>query len=444
MKRLLLLLLLLGGAVGPVSAVIDPFYQNRMQSGVQAFEEGNWEEAARQLRIACFGHLDEPVTLSEGLMRLAVAEATLGDEDAFRRTFSRLTELEERFSAYSAARVPASLRQQFEGLVARLISAQSLRTADGFQAIADRAEVQRLAAMPPEQRRAELEARLQAEPQRADLLIAMAKLELELRRPRPALDWLDRLPPAVQQIPPATCLRQQAGSESGDCAQLDLAGPFCRDVPPSVVEFRLQCLIEEDRWLEASALIRGLDPQLRTRRRITRMERKVRQNIGESNVVDLAADDASAAGVPSSDQAEAAPPAAAPPTEPTPTAGPVDAQELERLRERLADAETGDELAALRSAAESFAQRHPGARAARLLAAEIAYLQSDWPAAVSHFQGAGDMRSDEAELAFYRAVALYESGDPAAAAAVLQPVVSRLERTSFVDTYVERILAPGV
>ena len=137
-------------------------------------------------------------------------------------------------------------------------------------------------------------------------------------------------------------------------------------------------------------------------------------------------------------------PAATPPAEPAPTTPPVDPQELDRLRQSLASAATNDDLTTLIGEAESLADGHPESRQARLLAAEIAYLLSDWPAAVRHFRQAGRLRLDEAHLAFYNAVALYESGDPTAAAEVLRPVASRLERTSFVDTYISRILAPGI
>ncbi len=444
MKRALLsLLLLLAVAPAPASAAIDPFYRNRMESGVRAFEEGRWEQAAKLLRIACFGHLDEPVALAEGLIQLAIAEGTLGDEDAARRTFSRLVELQERFSAYGAARVPDPVRQQFETLVARLVPPETLRTMDGFQPIAERADVQRLATLPPAQRRTELETRLQAEPGESLWLVELAKLELEARRPQQALGWLLQLPPAALEMPPASCLRQQAASESGSCDQIDLAQPFCRGVPPPVVEFRLECLVEAARWQEASQVLQGLEPELRARRRIARLERRVRKNAGEAAAAPPATE-SSELGFPASEPAGTAPPPAAPTGEEHAAEPPIDERELEALRQRLAASATSAELSALMSEVESLADRHPGSRQARLLAAEIAYLQSDWPRALAHFRQAGELRHDEVDLAFYHAVALYESGDPAAAAEALRPVASQLERSSFVDAWVERILAAGI
>ncbi len=132
------------------------------------------------------------------------------------------------------------------------------------------------------------------------------------------------------------------------------------------------------------------------------------------------------------------------PAEPVPAPrGAAASEELDRLRRRLDVATTADELAALRREAEALADGASGAPRAHLLAAEIAYLQSDWPAAVRHFDRVGELGATEASLAFYHAVALYESGDTTTAARVLRPVAAQLERNEFVDAYVERILASG-
>ncbi|MFQ5349853.1 MAG: hypothetical protein ACE5EG_05355, partial [Thermoanaerobaculia bacterium] len=211
-----------------------------------------------------------------------------------------------------------------------------------------------------------------------------------------------------------------------------------------VVEFRLECLVEAERWTEASRLLGGMDDDLRARRRIARLERRVRNNTEETEPLGGPASGTAVVTVPPDEPAEAAAPETMPAAEPPLSPPPVDQQELDLLRRRLASAATSDELAALMVDAEGFAERHPEARQPRLLAAEIAYLQSDWQAAVHHFSLAGRLRFDEAHLAFYQAVALYESGDPTTAAEVLRSVLQRLERTSFVDSYVERILAPGI
>ena len=450
------ILLLFSLAVAPASAAIDPFYRARMESGIAAFEQGDLEEAEHQLRIACFGYLEEPVALAEGLVRLALVETLLGDEPAFQRVFSRLAELEEQFGAYGSATLPEPLRRRFESQAARLVPVQSLRATEGFRAIAERADIQRIGSLPPERRRAELEAKMAEEPERVDWLLEMARLELAVRRPQAALDWLDRVPAEAAGVAPVTCLRQQAASESGACDRMDLAEPFCRDVPPDVVEFRLQCLVEAARWPEAASLVADLSPELRARRRVTRLERRVRKNlepaaevspepappVGQPVPVQVPAPTPPAAPEAQPPAAEPSPPAAEP--RPSATAVGLEPPEIEELRRRLAAAETSAELAALRGEADELAERHPESRRAHLLAAEVAYLQSDWPAAVREFRLAGELRADEAHLAFYQAVALYESGDPEGAAAVLRPVASTLQRTGFVAAYLDRILGPDI
>ncbi len=411
---------------------------------MRAFEQGNWAEASHQLRIACFGHLDEPLKLVEGLMRLAIAEVQLGDEDAFRRIFARMVELEERFSACSQASVPEPLRERFEAHVVRLVPASTLRSAPCFAALAGTAELRRLADLPPSQRRDELERRLQAEPNKPDLLIEMARLELELRRPLVALDWLDQLDAAAAVGPRAACLRQQAASEGKSCSRMDLSQPFCAGVPDGVVEFRLECLVEAQRWPEAAELLAGLPATQRSTRRVARLARRIDKQLATSHERGAAGGDDPPATEPpepaaAGSGAEAAVSAPAAPPE-SQAATPV---ELGRLRQRLAVSSSANELAALMIESDRLARVAPDNRQAQLLAAEVAYLRSDWPRAVSYFRRAGELQPGEDHLVFYLAVALYETGQTAEAAALLRPVAPRLERTGFVARYIERILAGG-
>jgi predicted Zn-dependent protease len=137
-----------------------------------------------------------------------------------------------------------------------------------------------------------------------------------------------------------------------------------------------------------------------------------------------------------------APPERAVP-QPQPAATAIDPRRIAQLRRRVAASSTRDELVQLLDEADALARRHDGSRAAQLLAAEIAYLLSDWQRSISYFASAGELRAGEEHLAFYLAVGLYESGQPGAAAEVLQPVASRLERTAFVGGYLELILGAG-
>jgi tetratricopeptide (TPR) repeat protein len=109
----------------PLSAA-DLFYLDLLRDGTHAFDRGDHATAARQLRLACFGMLDEPKLLGECLARLALAQDKSGDVSGFRETFSRLVEIEERFQGYSQSSLPPAARTALEQRMAALIPAPTL------------------------------------------------------------------------------------------------------------------------------------------------------------------------------------------------------------------------------------------------------------------------------------------------------------------------------
>jgi hypothetical protein len=129
-NRLLLLLLL---AAYPAEAAIDPFYQTLLRDGQHAYDRKDYTTAARDLRLACFGMLDEPRQLADCLARLALAQDRLDDVAAFRDTFQRLVEIEERFKAYSQADLAPELRAGLEQRLAARIPAATLASAPAFR-----------------------------------------------------------------------------------------------------------------------------------------------------------------------------------------------------------------------------------------------------------------------------------------------------------------------
>ena len=112
-------------SAGPLRA-IDPTYLDLLRNGIHEYDRGNFPLAARSLRLACFGMLDEPKPLAECLSRLALAQDKASDPDSFRETFRRLVELEERFQAYSQSTLPPEVRNALEARVAALIPAATL------------------------------------------------------------------------------------------------------------------------------------------------------------------------------------------------------------------------------------------------------------------------------------------------------------------------------
>jgi tetratricopeptide (TPR) repeat protein len=132
MKRLSAILLLLLLAAAPAAAV-DPFYQGLLRDGQYAFDRKDYPRAARDLRLACFGMLEEPKPLVDCLARLALAQDRAENVEDFRETFQRLVELEERFKAYSQGDLTPELRAALESRVAARVPEATLNTAPAFR-----------------------------------------------------------------------------------------------------------------------------------------------------------------------------------------------------------------------------------------------------------------------------------------------------------------------
>ncbi len=134
---------------------------------------------------------------------------------------------------------------------------------------------------------------------------------------------------------------------------------------------------------------------------------------------------------------------AAPTTAPAPstTLSADDMATLERAREALSTARLAGDLAKSAAEVRKIADAHPESRTANALAGEIAYRSSQWPEAVSYLRRSG-LPLDQPLLSFYAAVALYESGNPKAAAAALRPALPNLQRTAYVQSYIAKILPP--
>ena len=130
--------LLLAGGVLPARAA-DPFYLELLRDGSHAYDRGDFAVAARTLRLACFGMLDDPKALAACLARLALAQDKASDLDGFRDTFVRLTEVEERFQGYSQADLSAEVRAALEQKLAARIPAPTLNSSpQAFRKLAPR------------------------------------------------------------------------------------------------------------------------------------------------------------------------------------------------------------------------------------------------------------------------------------------------------------------
>ncbi len=127
-----------GSSAAPASSAqsLDPFYASLLRDGELLADQGKSAAAAKSLRIACFGMLDQPAVLARCLVRLGLAQGASGDANGFRETFSRLLDLEGRTPSYDTAEVPPAVRVGFEQQVVQRIPAATLATSPTFQKLA--------------------------------------------------------------------------------------------------------------------------------------------------------------------------------------------------------------------------------------------------------------------------------------------------------------------
>lgn len=135
MKRLLPFAFVLLGAALPAWAAVDPFYTSLLRDGMHAYDRKDYATAAHDLRLACFGMLDDPKALTDCLARLALAQDRAEDVEGFRDTFRRLTEVEERFATYSQGALVPELRSALDQRLAARIPASTLESIPAFRGI---------------------------------------------------------------------------------------------------------------------------------------------------------------------------------------------------------------------------------------------------------------------------------------------------------------------
>ncbi|HYN19990.1 MAG TPA: hypothetical protein VE078_03445 [Thermoanaerobaculia bacterium] len=121
----------------------------------------------------------------------------------------------------------------------------------------------------------------------------------------------------------------------------------------------------------------------------------------------------------------------------------ITAQEREKMAQARRLLDQDSKIKELRQAfdlARQIADAHTASVEAQHLAGEAAYRISRWGDAARYFRRGGEPAEDNPELQFYMAVALFESGEGQAAAAILKRSLPNLQRTPYVDAYARKIL----
>lgn len=450
----------------PAAAGIDPFYTALLADGIQSFDDGQFAEAAKSLRLACFGMLEDPVSLGGCLTRLGLAQAESGDRDTFNDTFRRLSIVEQRFQGYRQATLPAAVRAGFEKWLVRWIPEQQLAGIPAFTALAERRTAAKLRRLPPKERRPRIDELLKEAPSNPRWHVLKADLELEEGKVDLALASIDAALAADPANVQARCLKGFAASVKGDCTEAVQELMVCDSARQdlSYAEALLSCQVKLGQWPAAEQTLAALPEDLREDRRFEKLVRQVEKNRAAPQPASVPGEKAPEASPASAQSppgtqpppAPQSPPAAQPAkeTQPPPAAASVpaappavlseeDSRKLVELRQRVAKVQYSGELAEPLAEASALADAHPQAREAQFLAGEIAYRASRWSEAVAYFRRGGDPGEERPVLLFYLAVALYESGERESAAATLERALPKLEKTPLVEGYREKILSTG-
>ncbi len=316
---------ILAGLVAQPAAAADPFYTGLLERGVRDLELGLLEKAQQKLRTACFGFLDEPTLLAEGLMQLGRAQAQAGNSADLIETVERLAEIENRFNAYSGFDGP--LKADFESALRRALSRPILERMPMFSHLA----------VPTEQ--------------------------------------------TAQTVKPLTGKQRRKALRQQRAANPDDSVPRKIDTSDDSIETP----VEEPPAQEAET--QGVVfPEIKIGLTLEERVRRLREEIAES-----------------------------------------------QFREHLEEA--------MRHATE-LADDYPDSPQAQHLAAEVAYLSSEWQAVLNYFARGGRPSADQPQLLFYLAVATYELGNAQEADSILREALPNLPRNPFVDGYINKILTP--
>lgn len=469
-----------------VANAADPFYEGLLRKGTDQYNRREFAAAARSLRIACFGLLDEPELLADALTRLALSQAASGDASGFRDTYHRISDVEQRFQAYTRAAIPDDARKAFEDEVKANIPEATLAADPAFARLVPKPE-ERVAQLPLKERRKELQRLTKSEPKEEKWWLMLATTELADGNEREAWQAADS---AVKLAPTdKSALRLRglafAADRRWEQAVPDLTACGTANTDAVVGEALLRSLVELKRWQQAADLFGEMPVESKKAEPVKELGDRVAaamlaSKAAEAKPTPRATATAtprpkptSTATVTPSPKPKAAsatptptrpmptatptptkppatpPPPSQPPAAPTYTAAPARPSPQPTLpaaaRKELSQAE---KLADQGKTAEAFslakkvAEANPSSTEALLFAAEMAYRGARWSDALAYFKRAGDPGEAQPLRLFYLAVTLYETGDRDAAAVQMRRCLPLIRNTDYVERYAAKILGP--
>lgn len=434
MRRTLVSIVLAASAlVSPAAGAADDFYVSRLQEGRVAFQTGRTAEAADLLRIACFGLLDNPPLLSEGIVWLGLAQERQGRTADVDATLRRFLEAEKRFGGYDRIVLPADVRKEFDGVLSRRLPQEVLLSMPSLVRLVE-TEEQKLAKMPPAERARALAAKAKAEPENARWPLEQARLALGQGQAKDTVRFAGQalaLDPAnveaLQLRARALTVRRDYPEALADLAALP---PGTVDSDPALRADLFVGLAAGKRWDEAREAARGLPEEQLARADVTAALGKMpREKAAEPEAPEVAAEATAAAAAPAPPAVVAAPEA---PAAPLPT--------VEEVRASVRELLAAGNAPAARNVAASAVSARPDDRVLRRLLLEAACMAKDWKRVAAEAKLLEPFRTGEEPSMFYAAVGYFETGRKDEAKPLMERARPGIAATPFVNYYAERIL----
>lgn len=428
----------------------DEFYLARLAEGRLAYQAGNLIEAADMLRIACFGLLDDPVLLSDGLAWLALSQSKVGRQAEVEATLRRFVELEKRFAPYGKTSLPPAVKKDFETLLLQRMPPEVLGSVPTLTRFVE-SEEQKLAKLTPPERMAALEAKAKADPKNAAWPLQLAKLAEETKDQKSATRWAGRVLELDETNTEARAIRARTAFSRRDFkgAALDLLAlpPESLDREPGLLGDLFVSLVETRRREEASALLPRLPAEQAARPDVVASAKR----LPPPKAPDATAGAPAEAAAPSAEAPRATEPApAAPPTGasavsaagsvPPPMAVSPGATASSDARAMVREHIAAGRYAAAKAVAAKAVADYPEDRDLKKSLIEAACMARDWTTVAANVPPVEPFQAGEEAVMFYAAVGLFETGKVEDAKKLMKRARPLVRSSPFVDYYTKRIL----
>lgn len=110
----------------PLSAAPNDFYVSMLQRGINHVKSGNYDQAAKELRIAAFGLVDYVPQFETAQIYETIASEKLGRETDARHAAQRVLAAERIEARYAKLNIPTDVRASFETIVTRILTSDQV------------------------------------------------------------------------------------------------------------------------------------------------------------------------------------------------------------------------------------------------------------------------------------------------------------------------------